>query len=249
MSVKEFEGKNEEEAINKAIESLGLDRDEIDVEIVETRKAPFLFGGGRVRIRVHLEEERQPEPEPLERGRPPRRMREPREPRERSSPQPPREPLPAEGEFEKSMVDYLQGLVERMGIPGRVGIGFREERKLGLNIDTPDSGILIGKKGQTLEALQVIANIAASRMKEGAERIIVDTQNYRSRREQSLIRMARQTAQQVRRTRQSRLLEAMNPFERRLVHTALAEEGDIETASEGDGLYKRIRVAYRGPAK
>jgi spoIIIJ-associated protein len=251
MSVREFEGKNEEEAINKAIESLGLDRDEIDVEIVETRKAPFLFGGGRVRIRVHLEEERQPEPEPLERGqqRQPRRTREPRVPRELASPQPVREPLPAEGEFEKSMVDYLQGLVERMGIPGRVGIGFREERKLGLNIDTPDSGILIGKKGQTLEALQVIANIAASRMKEGAERIIVDTQNYRSRREQSLIRMARQTAQQVRRTRQSRLLEAMNPFERRLVHTALAEEGDIETASEGDGLYKRIRVAYRGPAK
>ncbi len=257
MSVKEFEGKNEEEAINKAIESLGLDRDEIDVEIVETRKAPFLFGGGRVRIRVHLEEERQPEPperEPRElreprRSRERREFREPREPREQAPREPAREPLPAEGEFEKSMVDYLQGLVERMGIPGRVGIGFREERKLGLNIDTPDSGILIGKKGQTLEALQVIANIAASRMKEGAERIIVDTQNYRSRREQSLIRMARQTAQQVRRTRQSRLLEAMNPFERRLVHTALAEEGDIETASEGDGLYKRIRVAYRGPAK
>ncbi len=160
-----------------------------------------------------------------------------------------REPLPAEGEFENSMVEYLQGLVERMGIPGRVGIGFREDRKLGLNIDTPDSGILIGKKGQTLEALQVIANIAASRMKEGAERIIVDTQNYRSRHEQSLVRMARQTAQQVRRTRQSRLLEAMNPFERRLVHTALAEEGDIETASEGDGLYKRIRVIYKGAGK
>ncbi len=261
MSVKEFEGKNEEEAINKAIESLGLDRDEIDVEIVETRKAPFLFGGGRVRIRVHLEEEHQPEPAELDERQPrnirhTREQREPREPRgsrQRSSPQPAREPvrepLPAEGEFEKSMIEYLQGLVERMGIPGRVGIGFREERKLGLNIDTPDSGILIGKKGQTLEALQVIANIAASRMKEGAERIIVDTQNYRSRREQSLIRLARQTAQQVRRTRQSRLLEAMNPFERRLVHTALAEEGDIETASEGEGLYKRIRVLYRGPAK
>jgi spoIIIJ-associated protein len=243
MSVKEFEGKNEEEAINKAIESLGLDRDEIDVEIVETRKAPFLFGGGRVRIRVHLEEERQPELDERE-------EREERQPRHwTSAPQVAREPLPAEGEFEQGMVDYLQGLVERMGIAGRVGIGFREERKLGLNIDTPDSGILIGKKGQTLEALQVIANIAASRMKEGAERIIVDTQNYRSRHEQSLVRMARQTAQQVRRTRQSRLLEAMNPFERRLVHTALAEEGDIETASEGDGLYKRIRVLYRGPAK
>jgi len=257
MSVKEFEGKNEEEAINKAIESLGLDRDDIDVEIVETRKAPFLFGGGRVRIRVHLEEERQPELEERE-ERQPRQAGQPQQPRQgrgarqrpsQQPPQPAREPLPAEGDFEKAMVEYLQGLVERMGIPGRVGIGFREERKIGLNIDTPDSGILIGKKGQTLEALQVIANIAASRMKEGAERIIVDTQNYRSRHEQSLIRMAQQTAQQVRRTRQSRLLEAMNPFERRLVHTALAEEGDIETASEGDGLYKRIRVLYRGPAK
>jgi spoIIIJ-associated protein len=271
MSVKEFEGRNEEEAINKAIESLGLDRDEIDVEIVETRKAPFLFGGGRVRIRVHLEEDRQPgedeagDRQPMDNLRPredrqtrqrdnrrPRGERQPREgrgPRPQPAPEPAREPLPAEGEFENSMIEYLQGLVERMGIPGRVGIGFREERKLGLNIDTPDSGILIGKKGQTLEALQVIANIAASRMKEGAERIIVDTQNYRSRHEQSLVRMARQTAQQVRRTRQSRLLEAMNPFERRLVHTALAEEGDIETASEGDGLYKRIRVIYKGAGR
>jgi spoIIIJ-associated protein len=221
MSVKEFEGKNEEEAINKAIESLGLDRDEIDVEIVETRKAPFLFGGGRVRIRVHLEEDRQPgedeagDRQPMDNlrhqesrptrqrdNRRPRGDRQPREgrgPRPQPAPEPVREPLPAEGEFENSMVEYLQGLVERMGIPGRVGIGFREDRKLGLNIDTPDSGILIGKKGQTLEALQVIANIAASRMKEGAERIIVDTQNYRSRHEQSLVRWpARQPT--VRRT-------------------------------------------------
>lgn len=239
MSVKEFEGRNEEEAITKAIESLGLDRDDIDVEIVESKKAPFLFGGGKVRIRVHLEEERQPP------------VREVRQPREEALPDdgPPRENLPPEGDFEKAMVEFLQGLVERMGIAASVGIGFREERKLGLNINTPDSGILIGKKGQTLEALQVVANIAASRIKSGAERIIVDTQNYRTRREQSLVRMARQTAQQVRRTRQSRLLEAMNPFERRLVHTALSSEGDIETASEGDGLYKRIRVLYKGQGR
>jgi len=236
MSVKEFEGRNEEEAITKAIESLGLDREEIDVEIVESKKAPFLFGAGKVRIRVHLEEERQP---PI------------REAREEGLPDagPPRENLPPEGDFEKAMVDFLQGLVERMGLAASVGIGFREERKLGLNINSPDSGILIGKKGQTLEALQVVANIAASRIKSGAERIIVDTQNYRTRREQSLVRMARQTAQQVRRTRQSRLLEAMNPFERRLVHTALSSEGDIETASEGDGLYKRIRVLYKGQGR
>jgi spoIIIJ-associated protein len=222
MSVREFEGKNEEEAINRAIESLGLNRDEIDVEIVEAKKAPFLFGGGKVRIRVHLEEEHASEPSE------------------------PRGPLLPEGEFERAMVQYLQGLVERMGLKNQVKIAFREPRKLGLDVETEDSAILIGRKGQTLEAIQVIANVAAGRLKDEAMRIIVDTQDYRSRREKSLIRMAQQAAEQVRRTRQSRLLEAMNPFERRLVHTALSEEGDIETASEGEGLYKRIRVQYRG---
>jgi spoIIIJ-associated protein len=219
MDVREFEGKNEEEAINRAIEALGLNRDEIDVEIVEAKKAPFLFGGGKVRIRVHLEEERSDKP---------------------------RGPLPPEGEFEQAMVQYLQGLVERMGIQNRVKIAFREARKLGLDVETEDSAILIGRKGQTLEAIQVVANVAAGRLKDESVRIIVDTQDYRSRREKSLIRMAQQAAEQVRRTRQSKLLEAMNPFERRLVHTALSDEGDIETASEGEGLYKRIRVQYKG---
>jgi spoIIIJ-associated protein len=219
MDVREFEGKNEEEAINRAIEALGLNRDEIDVEIVEAKKAPFIFGGGKVRIRVHLEEERPAKPDG---------------------------PLMPEGEFEQAMVQYLQGLVERMGIQNRVKIAFREARKLGLEVETDESAILIGRKGQTLEAIQVVANVAAGRLKDESARIIVDTQDYRSRREKSLIRMAQQAAEQVRRTRQSRLLEAMNPFERRLVHTALSQEGDIETASEGEGLYKRIRVQYKG---
>jgi spoIIIJ-associated protein len=219
MNVREFEGKNEEEAINRAIEALGLNRDEIDVEIVESKKAPFIFGGGKVRIRVHLEEEQ---------------------------PVKPNGPLMPEGEFEQAMVQYLQGLVERMGIQNRVKIAFREARKLGLEVETDESAILIGRKGQTLEAIQVVANVAAGRLKDESARIIVDTQDYRSRREKSLIRMAQQAAEQVRRTRQSRLLEAMNPFERRLVHTALSQEGDIETASEGEGLYKRIRVQYKG---
>jgi spoIIIJ-associated protein len=219
MNVREFEGKNEEEAINRAIEALGLNRDEIDVEIVEAKKAPFIFGGGKVRIRVHLEEER---------------------------PDKPAGPLLPEGEFEQAMVQYLQGLVERMGIQNQVKIAFREPRKLGLEVETEESAILIGRKGQTLEAIQVVANVAAGRLKDESTRIIVDTQDYRSRREKSLIRMAQQAAEQVRHTRQSRLLEAMNPFERRLVHTALSQEGDIETASEGEGLYKRIRVQYKG---
>ena len=218
MEVKEFEGRNEEEAINKAIESLGLDRDEIDVEIVEAKKAPFLFGGGKVKIRVHLEEEREEASGSVE----------------------------PDGEFENQIIEFANGLIERIGVSARVQIAFRRDNKIGIDIDSADSGILIGKRGQTLEALQTIINVAASRIQENHPRIIVDSQNYRSRRERSLVRLAHQTAEEVRRTRDSRLLEAMNPFERRLIHTTLSKERDVDTSSEGDGLYKRVRVFYKG---
>jgi spoIIIJ-associated protein len=127
-----------------------------------------------------------------------------------------------------------------------VRISFREQNKLGIDIDSRDSGILIGKRGQTLDALQTIVNVAAGRMKDVHVRIIVDSQNYRSRRERGLVRLAYQTADEVRQTRDSKLLEAMNPFERRLIHTTLSKERDIETSSEGEGLYKRVRVYYKG---
>ena len=218
MDIKEFEGKNEEEAINKAIESLGLDRDDIDVEIVEAKKAPFLFGGGKVKIRVHLEEEREELSGSLE----------------------------PNGDFENKIIEFTKGLIDRIGISAKMNISFRRDNKIGIDIDSQDSGILIGKRGQTLEALQTIVNVAASRIQDNHPRIILDSQNYRSRRERSLIRLAHQTADEVRRTRDSRLLEAMNPFERRLIHTALSKERDVDTSSEGDGLYKRVRVYYRG---
>ncbi len=220
MNVKEFEGRNEEEAINRAIESLGLNRDEIDVEIVQSRKPPLLFGGGKVKIRVHLEEDRRKPPGAL-------------------SPQ---------NEFEARVVEFVAGMLQRAGLDAQVRIAFREERKLGLDVRTEDSAILIGKRGQTLEAVQLLVNAAAGRLGPQAVRVVVDTQNYRQRREMSLIRLAEQTAEQVRRTRTSRLLEAMNPFERRLIHTTLSGVSDIETQSEGEGLYKRIRVNYRGKA-
>ncbi len=221
MIVKEFEGKNENEAINKAIEFLGLNREDIDVEIVESKKAGFLWGGGKVKIRVHLDDDGESDKLTF-----PHIFHDP------------------ENDFERDMVDYLLGLIERTGLSAEVGIAYREDNKLGLNIETKDSGILIGKRGQTLEAIQLITNIVAGRMESGNMRVIVDTQNYRRRRERSLIRFAQQEAEHVRRTGQPRLLEAMNPFERRLIHTALSKTEDIETTSEGDGLYKRIRISY-----
>ncbi len=232
MIVKEFEGRNEKEAIDRAIEELGLDRNEIDFEIVEAKKPGILFRGGKVKIRVHMTEETEEIDSDEEDG-------------ESGPPAAPGEPLP-QTEFEEKVVEFTKGLLELMGFPGKVIVNRREEKRLGLNIESDNSGILIGKQGSTLEAFQFIVNLAAGRMAGDTTRIIIDTQGYRGRREKSLVRMANQVAEQVRRNGNSRLLEAMNPFERRLIHTTLADHGDIETVSEGEGLYKRIRVIYRG---
>ncbi len=238
MIVKEFEGKNEKEAIDRAIEELGLDRNEIDFEIVEAKRPGILFRGGKVKIRVHLAEDQEEANQILE------QEIEERQP----SDQPVRqrsESLPPDGEFEHKVLGFTQGLLERMGFPAEIAVNFREDGRLGLNIESDGSGILIGKQGKTLEALQFIVNLAAGRMGGDSTRIVLDTQDYRSRRERSLIRMANHVAEQVRKSRSSRLLEPLNPFERRLIHTSLARYGDIETVSEGDGLYKRIRVIWR----
>jgi len=237
MVVKEFEGKNEKEAIDRAIEELGLDRNEIDFEIVEAKKPGILFRGGKVKIRVHLLDEGEVEEDVGPEDAPPQKQR-PSRPRGEGS--------AANGEFETKVVDFTRGLLDRMGFPAEITVSFREEGRLGLDIESDGSGILIGKQGKTLEAMQFIVNLAAGRLGGESTRIVLDTQDYRSRRERSLVRMANQVAEQVRRSRDSQLLEPLNPFERRLIHTSLARYGDIETMSEGDGLYKRIRVIWRG---
>jgi len=242
MVVKEFEGKTEKEAIDRAIEELGLDRNEIDFEIVEAKRPGILFRGGKVKIRVHMSEESvevEDGEEDAQAG-PAARGAERAEGGGRS---PGGEP---DGQFEARIVEYTRELLALMGFDADVVVNFREDRRLGLDIEAEGSAILIGKQGKTLEALQFIVNLAAGRMDGQSTRIVLDTQDYRSRRERSLVRMANQVAEQVRRNRDSQLLEALNPFERRLIHTALARHGDIETVSEGDGLYKRIRVIWRG---
>ena len=238
MVVREFEGKNEKEAIDRAIEELGLDRNEIDFEIVEAKKPGILFRGAKVKIRVHLLDE-QEEAEGYTEEAVPDEVHPDQRPVRRNV------PLASNGEFEGKVIEFTRGLLDRMGFPAEVTVNFREEGRLGLDIESDGSGILIGKQGKTLEALQFIVNIAAGRLGTEMTRIVLDTQDYRSRRERSLIRMANQVADQVRRSRESHLLEPLNPFERRLIHTSLARYGDIETVSEGDGLYKRIRVIWR----
>jgi len=258
--VYEFEGRTEKEAIDRAAEELGLQKNDFDVEILETQRSG-LFKKGYVKIQVHTSQqesaaEARMGPDRRSAGSPQDRSSEIDDDEEDTEAAPSAragkisqpvfgEPDP-KNEFEKLMVGFVEGLIERMSYSGKVTILFREEHKLGLKVESEYSSILIGKKGKNLDAIQLLANIYAGRQGREDMRVILDSENYRIRREESLVRLAYTVADRVRENRGSILLEPMNPFDRRLIHTTLNDIGDVETKSEGEGLYKQVRVFYRG---
>ncbi|WP_293908614.1 RNA-binding cell elongation regulator Jag/EloR [Sphaerochaeta sp. UBA5836] len=225
--MKEFEGRTEQEAIAKAIEELHIEREDFDVEIVEpVRKG--LFKKSNVKIRIHFEDENDV----------------PEEGYEVQGAQDEDEDeldAPINSDLEDKLLLFVATILEKMGYQGKVSISFRKARKLGLNIESDNSSIIIGRKGKNLDAIQLLANVFAGQIDPDLK-VIIDSENYRMRHEEQLIRMAFKTAEQVKKSGRSRLLEPMNPYERRLVHTALNDFGGVETKSEGEGLYKQIRI-------
>ena len=228
----EFEAKTEKEAIELAAAELGLEADQFDVEILETQKNS-IFKKGYVRIRVQTEDvvSRTGFDTESEKSSSEKRIFA--------------DPLPQD-EFEKKLIDFVASIVRKMGYEATVDVVFREEHKIGLKMNSYSSSILIGRKGKNLDALQLLANVYAGRLGREDIRVILDTEHYRIRREESLVRLAYTTADKVRMSKNSILLEPMNPFERRLIHTTLNDISDVETKSEGEGLYKQVRVIYKG---
>ena len=227
----EYEGKTEKEAIEMAAAELGLERDQFDVEIIESQKNG-LFKKGFVKIRVHTVDAVEHGASESDNSAPAKKTLF-------------ADPLPQD-EFEKKLIDFTASMIRKMGYDVTVEIMFREDHKLGMRLNSSKSSILIGRKGKNLDALQLLANAYAGRLGREDLRVILDTENYRIRREESLVRLAYTVADKVRMSRKYMLLEPMNPFERRLIHTTLNDISDVETKSEGDGLYKQVRVIYKG---
>ena len=226
---REFEGKTEQDAINQAIEALHIEREDFDVEILDNGRRG-LFKKANVKIRVHIDSDSDEEEGKV-----------PFVADEEDYDQEDEEDLEPNEELEESICAFIDGVIEHMGYESKTTVSSRKGRKVNLEISSDSSNIIIGRKGKNLDAIQVLANVYAGKI-DTERKIIVDSEGYRVRHEEQIIKSAYRTAMQVRKTGRSRLLEPMNPYERRLVHTALNDVTGIETKSEGEGLYKQVRV-------
>lgn len=246
----EYEGRTEREAIEKAASDLSLERDQFDVEILESQKGT-IFKKGFVRIRVNTTatpaaaQDAEDGHDGTSGADAERKQVKDKADEHFGKERVLSDPMP-QGETETAIVEFVKGVVTRMGYECEVTVLFREEGKVCFKINSPQCAVIIGRKGTTLDALQLLTNVYASRLGHGDIRIILDSENYRIHREEVLVRMAYNTADRVASTHRSILLEPMNPFERRIIHTTLSDVPNIQTKSEGDGVYKRVRILWRG---
>ncbi len=146
--------------------------------------------------------------------------------------------------FLDGIKEYLDNLFKAMDIEAEVTIDYDNvESTMDINVSGPDMGILIGKRGQTLDALQYLISLFVNKKSEEPYiRVKLDTENYRARRKDTLENLAKNIAFKVKRTRRSFTLEPMNPYERRIIHSALQNDKYVTTKSEGEEPYRKVVV-------
>lgn len=161
-------------------------------------------------------------------------------------------PVVVEDGITKAEQDFIAdtGKEFLLGMFGKMGLSVQIEKlttkdKITFQVHGEELGILIGKHGQTLDAIQYLTNLVANKEVRRRCQIVVDVENYRSRREETLIQLAHRLGAKVRRTRQKIALEPMNAFERKIIHVALQNEKHIKTDSEGQEPYRHIVIYYK----
>lgn len=142
--------------------------------------------------------------------------------------------------------EFLTKVFKAMNIEAVINIDYNEENAL-MNIDLvgPDMGILIGKRGQTLDSLQYLTSLVANKEGKGYIKVKLDTENYRERRRETLENLAKNIAHKVKRTRKNVVLEPMNPYERRIIHSSLQGDKFVETHSEGEEPFRKVVVTLK----
>ncbi len=296
MSYIEVTGKTEDEAIQKALAQLGLDRDDVSVEILERAKSGFLgLGACPAKIRVTYGEvedvladlkpvvpaqkeepastkaqqprtEKKPErkvekpkqekkPEPkVEKADEPKqekpRQEKPKQEKQKAE-KPKAQPAPVQDDGEEvndekaqAIRSFLKGLMEHMEVTAEVKVYLPEKGRYKVLLVGDNLGALIGRRGETLDAVQQLTSYSVNRGGGSRVRIQLDAENYRDRREKSLQHLANKVAAKVVKYRHSVTLEPMNAYERHVIHTALQDVPGVTTYSTGVEPSRRVIVAY-----
>ena len=148
-------------------------------------------------------------------------------------------------ETKEAVSTFLKDTLKAMGMEVEIALDIDEDGSLSVNMSGPNMGILIGKRGQTLDSLQYLANRVANKHQSGYVRVKLDTENYRARREETLKHLAKNIAHKVKRNRRPVALEPMNPYERRIIHSALQNDPYVTTHSEGEEPYRKVVVTLK----
>lgn len=282
MSYIDVTGKTEEEAVRKGLEQLGMDRDDVSVEILERAKSGFLgIGSSPARVRLTYGPEEAPvaEPAPVVKPvvqkpaaekeqkpakpaapkaaekpvRPEKTERAPR-PEKTDKPQrterPEKKEIPTidlplcEDDNAQRIVAFVSGLLEHMDSAAQVKVYEMEKGRYKVILEGDKLGQLIGRRGETLDAIQQLTNYAVNTGSDKRIRIQMDAENYRAKREQSLESLANKVAAKVAKYRRSVTLEPMNAYERHVIHAALQDVKGVTTYSIGTEPNRRVVVAY-----
>ena len=269
MRSMEFSGRTVDEAIFHGLNEMGVTIDQVDIITVQSEtKGIFGFGARNAIVRLveretpvvpdftAINEERREQREERRERRDRKddrrggkgdkrsdRRREPREEKEAEAAPVEEVPYSKELAQELDSARFLQELLRKMGVNGTVS-AFENEEGIKLKIDSDTDGLLIGRRGETLDALQYIVSLYENkdRKENGYRRISIDTEGDRARREDTLRRLARRNALKVAKSGRSFAMEPMNPYERRVIHSALQSFRGVTTHSEGEEPNRRVII-------
>jgi len=244
-----YEGPTIDEAISKGLQALGLKKEAVDIEILADAKKGFL-GMGKKDARVSIEAIKVEEPvvtpdvTTKEQNTSNEAETEEMVLKEASSTNQLNEL--DEEEATKELAIYLTNVTNDMGVPALVKIQHEASGLIIMNLETSKQGMLIGKHGKILNALQYLAQVFLHRVAKEKLSVVVNVGNYRQKREEVLTRLAQRTAEKVKETGRPVFLEPMPAFERKMIHSALSKDEYIKTHSEGEDPYRYLVVE---PAK
>ena len=242
---KEATGKTVDAAVLAAAKALGVTPDDVSVEVLSLPKSGFLgIGAQPAKVCVSYDDGKSEpvKPAPQKSAKP---ASKPAENAPAKAPKAEAKPaVPATGALAEETEKFLKGLMEHMEVECTMTITQRENGGLDVKLDGPNMGAVIGRRGETLDAIQHLVNYAVNRSSDKHMHINVDAEDYRSKREDSLVHLAEKMAAKAIKYKRSMALEPMNSYERHVIHTALQDYPGVSTSSTGVEPNRRVVVNY-----